>query len=42
MIKSVNKYKQNQKDMMVTKDRGMYGHEKYFIVHSRKHFQKTV
>lgn len=28
--------------MMVTKDRGMYGHEMHFIVHSRKHFQKHL
>lgn len=40
MINSINKYKQNQKDMMVTKDREMYGYEKHFIVHSGKHFKK--
>lgn len=42
MINSINKYKQNQKNMMVTKDREMYGYEKHFIVHSGKHFQKKT
>lgn len=27
---------------MVTKDRGIYGHEMHFIVRSRKHFQKHL